>query len=558
MKKEIKTGLLPEIITSDNAAAVLTVAAVIASTLLFGAYDWYFCLIPSALLVAAAIIKHTYTFKNRYGFIFLIMTASAAISLYFGQTDKQNGIYGLELIMCFFAAFYAGSAEKNGAWIKKYIFAAAFLTAAIGLAAYAGIIRAEEFVISDHGIRRLQSVFRYANTAAVVLGCGYYLSLDISESLQSRICSVLTLLAMYLTFSRAAIVIFICIGTALAFLNRSIAKRVIIDNGICLVLAAALFAFYLYSGRGGYALSETMVKRFVYMRDALAALRAYPIIGAGSCAWRYLQYSLQSTGYSVAHIHNGWLEHWLENGIIFTLCLLVLTAASVYRAAKAKDWSIAASILLIALHSLVDFDMSFGSVLVIYALMLGQSLKNGVISRPAVFVNGFILLLVCASVIYAGAEYTVRSVFEKSYTEGNTDRALKKAYTLRSLCPCDSSLRVSIAALDGDNAASELKEARRLSPLDPEIMRAVIEYKLGAGGSGIIEDCITYISMAPKQENVYALADIYASRAFENGLCSQEKYNSFREYTGKRRISEGVTDRNALLEDMVKQKENTK
>ena len=89
-------------------------------------------------------------------------------------------------------------------------------------------MQAEEFTFFDRYFLRMQSFTKYANVTAVVLGCGYFASLSPSDAYHGKALTYASsslLIAMYLTISKAAIPLFLIIGTALVIILRDFAQK---------------------------------------------------------------------------------------------------------------------------------------------------------------------------------------------------------------------------------------------------------------------------------------------------------------------------------------------
>lgn len=76
----------------------------------------------------------------------------------------------------------------------------------------------------------------------------------------------------------------------------------------------------------------SLVSRFIYSRDALKLLKDSPVLGIGAGGWRYYQYGVQSTGYSVNYVHNGVIQLWLDYGITGFAGIAAIFAGSAVRA----------------------------------------------------------------------------------------------------------------------------------------------------------------------------------------------------------------------------------
>ena len=143
-----------------------------------------------------------------------------------------------------------------------------------------------------------------------------------------------------------------------------------------LVLCVTLFGSRLQEATG------TFMERVVQMHDALVLWGQNLLLGIGPDQWQFELYYVQSATYSVARVHNGYLQLALDAGLVGFLALLaglaVLLVLAVRRAHAARGdealWEGRFAVLVAAgtllLHAVIDFDFSFGAVLVLLALLL--------------------------------------------------------------------------------------------------------------------------------------------------------------------------------------------
>ena len=579
-------------INRTTAASVLFGIALVLCICMGGGGQWYSCIIPVAIAFLSVFVAKK-KFDNINIMFVAVMVFVAIIPLFFTLADKHNAIHEIEKLLCFVVAFLFGLEIKDEDTIPKYIFLGAAVLAVFGLVCYIGVFSNKEFVFNDRGILRLQSFLEYANTTAVILGMGYFASLKLYgkylENLISFIASCI-LLALYLTVSKAAIPIFIAVGTVFVGIKKEYADRFILQNIVCISFALGIIifkSFYVILLITGIAVSsvvkyksenlfkiwvvslliavgtfvsvavyrdykilETLLKRFDYMQDSLRLLKDNCFLGIGSGGWRYYQYSVQQSQYNTAYIHNGWLQFWIENGIVFLLCLVILFVKTIVSLVKSKSSVLCAVLILALLHSFIDIDFGFGAMLTILGVIAGSALAN---DRKVLAIKPMTISLVvilCISLSYMTLEYCVRLGFENSYLNKNNSQALSRALLLEKICPYDGELKVSIAALDEKNSSRYIKKARETSPLNPDIAETEIDYLLSHSYDGVLDKCRSYIDMAPKQEKTYVKVKHVAQVMLDNGLCLREEYDEFIRYVDERRTIEGVIDRNDLLETL--------
>lgn len=113
-------------------------------------------------------------------------------------------------------------------------------------------------------------------------------------------------------------------------------------------------------------------ERFVFYQDALKLIIHNPGgIGAGN--YSALQYLYQSANYSIKYVHNGFLQIAVDFGILTLLLFLAFIINKFVQAYKYKRSSDITIILIIMilLHSLVDFSLSFVYIDIILFICLG-------------------------------------------------------------------------------------------------------------------------------------------------------------------------------------------
>lgn len=583
-------------------AVILLNLSIVACMLFSGGLRWECCIIPNLLLFIIAMVKRKKVVFDCSTLLFIILILFGAISICFTLGDKQYAVHEYEKILCLILAYYVGVAvdEKN---VLKAIGLLGLILAIFGLLSYCNFIRIDEFVFNDRKILRLQSFVKYANTTAVLLGCCYFAVINLYKDNKKKYFLYISgciLTAFFLTISKAAIPIFIFIVTGLILSKNTVAKEMMFQIAVCLITAIitillvkncynsvsfiiivvgiiisaktdlkfmdskfvpiiwvltlliGIISVFALAIVEKYDIFATLFTRFDYMLDALTLLKKHWLFGIGSGCWKYYQYAVQSSQYNITYIHNGFLQFWLENGIVAFAALVLLIARGIYAFAKEKKYISLAMLAYIVLHSFIDFNMSFGIFLIIMGLILGNGANTK--NKNVVWnISGIISLILCLMLLtYSVGEFVLRSRFEKTYINNDYVSSLKYAEKLEKMCPYDSNLKISIAALNADKAKDNLESAIRLSPLDKYTYKTYINYLIDNGYkveiTKLAED---YINLAPKQEFTYTEIQTILDKALINGLCSQEEYENATANAERRRNKESVIDRNELLNELV-------
>lgn len=574
-------------------------------TLLSGGLNWQDCIIPLLLLTVSIVILNVHK-NNVYTLLLIVITLLCGISIFVNKGNPQTGIYEAYKFLCFVASILAGYLLKNDKKVLKLFFMSALVVAILGLLSCCGIIKLDEFVFKDGSIARLQSAVKYANVTACLLGCGYIAFLELYQIEKKRIylyAGSCILIALYFTFSKACIPIFLLACTFYVYKNKNLSKIFLVHNAIAMVLLTLMLIIipnHMYivllalvaigvvmSGKVDEkcgksfaiwmvllslltlavatiimfypSLARTFTIRIQYMKDALQLIKGNPAFGCGFGSWRVMQYGVQTEQYNVTYLHNGILQMVIENGIVFSLIFLAIITFSVVAAVKNKKYHLIAIVLVIVIHSLIDCDLSFGAVLITLGLTIGSMLpeirKENI---PVKVANYVFIVLLCAINLYMITEYAMRTSFEKAYMENDYVVAASKLDNLAKICPYDAQLKVTEAAIEErttNNTAEifgKLEEAVDLSPYDPEIFEDYMDYNMREGKIDSL--CMHYLEMAPKQERTYAFLKQYIIKARNEKIIPMEKYSQLYDRIESRRVKEDVIDRNDLLNQMVNEK----
>ncbi len=571
-----------------------------------GGFSWDLCIVPAIILSACAFYT-TYKFGSNklICIISLAFIILSSISIVFTLGDTQSAIYEAQKIILFITAFYiAGVCDLKSFLIKTFSVLSALISA-IGLLSYLNFLNFSEFVFWDMYIPRLQSVIKYANTTALFLAVGYISSINGYRLFNKKyylLLSAIVLTGLYLTLSKAMIPIFIAIGTLYIFFEKDLRGIFISQNVItalfttpivyfaskhiyflCFSLIAVLilisfncplkgkkqifkiwlvlFAVAVIAGITVLIIRfeslTTLTGRLVYAKDSLGLIFINPIFGCGQGSWQYLQYGVQTMGYSVKYIHNSYLQFLVENGFIFTALFIFVPVYTLFKTFKAKNYAYTAMLLLICLHSFIDFDLSFGIILIITGLICGEGFYNKTCNKAFKVITYSVLALLSVVLIYASSELIVRDNFEKAYISKNYETAEKYNNLLLKLCPADPQVYINKASLDQintgsitDTAKKNLLKAKTLSPNDHQILREYI--KAIADSDNIIKLTNEFLTLSPMQENSYLFIKETVQKLYESHKISDELLDRVLKISEKLQKKYDVKDRNKLLRDTAK------
>lgn len=232
---------------------------------------------------------------------------------------------------------------------------------------------------------RLQFTFQYANTAGVYFAVMSCLIWSQARTRAAKALVAAPTICTALTQSMGTFAVIAIVGCAwalkslkLARLKRDNATQTKATAGkivIAALGAVALAALAVFIGapeRLDSAL-QTGMERLTQTMDGTRALASAPLIGIGPQQWRVVHPLVQSAQYTANVIHNGYLGFSLSYGLIGTalaaLCMLMLWKGTTKTAEDRIPGAHPVAALLL-LHALVDFDLAFGSIIMLLVLAL--------------------------------------------------------------------------------------------------------------------------------------------------------------------------------------------
>lgn len=554
------------------------------------------------------------------GKLLVLLIMVGICSVFLSNADKSVGFHEFIKLFCLWGAFQLGIYIHQKGDVLKIILGLAMALASIGILSYCKLFPLSEGVFYDAGILRLQSTIKYANTTACILGCGYFSFIGIYKTQEKErnillIMGTVILTAMFLTFSKGSIGIFLLIVMFVLNKHKSIFWAIFIHIFLCAGLAILIFLcvinhfpfvglvalltilplinicqdkiknmrisinfiptflliltviLILIGGCLILILPEkfpTFYYRLIYMKDALQLLRHNLIFGNGPGSWEFLQYNVQQIGYFSKYIHNGFLQFLIEYGLLFIVIFSAICFLAIRRCMKqmkigtgSRPTIILSMLVLLLLHAVIDFDFSFGFILAMLGMLLSQvvDVKTG-LPIHIKFTKAFNLLVICFT-IYISIGYGIQYQFEKAIEENDYPSAFTYAKRQFSIFPYDATAAHNIAVVGQEIGKDPvfvlewLNCAEELSPLNPECVRNKIQFYVDNSYGNITELCRQYISMMPKNEEAYSYVQSRVEMAVEKGLCPKEEQNKFLKELEEKRADEKVIDRNKVLEDMI-------
>ena len=213
--------------------------------------------------------------------------------------------------------------------------------------------------IKSMRLRRLTFPFQYANTSGIFFGVMFVLSRYSGfEWAKKRQYVFFTALA--LTQSVGAIGL-----TVLAeiFLSEN-KKRTLLMIAV-LMVGAIVLRGRIYQSIG------TFIERFLQMYDGLLCTLDNPLFGIGAGRWALFKNLYQTGFYDAKEIHSSFVQIAADSGFSgFGLFILVLVY--VFKNLKFHNKAYFAGILMILLHSCLDFSLAFIAVCFILVILVNS------------------------------------------------------------------------------------------------------------------------------------------------------------------------------------------
>lgn len=149
----------------------------------------------------------------------------------------------------------------------------------------------------------------------------------------------------------------------------------LVAAALCYIIAILSILIRVRSRLAGE--DETMSARHLMYKDAWELFRSAPWFGQGGDSWRLSYRAIQSQPYVGAEVHSGYIDLLLNTGCIGLLIVLTLLLISVFRL-KRNSPRLLPSFLVLILHSVIDFDWSFGLVwlLIFWLAVMGGEGKG--------------------------------------------------------------------------------------------------------------------------------------------------------------------------------------
>ncbi|MHB8170656.1 MAG: O-antigen ligase family protein [Thermincolia bacterium] len=117
--------------------------------------------------------------------------------------------------------------------------------------------------------------------------------------------------------------------------------------------------------------SHSVQERLYLYKDAWKIISAHPVFGAGAWGWDSLYLNIQSYAYYAENVHNDYLQLMVETGMVGLAAFLLTWGLFIYYLKKTLRettgetrrllWTAGTGAVLIGVHSMLDFNLSFSS-----------------------------------------------------------------------------------------------------------------------------------------------------------------------------------------------------
>lgn len=123
---------------------------------------------------------------------------------------------------------------------------------------------------------------------------------------------------------------------------------------------------------------KSVWERCVFFKDAIQIIKNNILLGTGGRGWLYNYQGVQSYSYSSIEVHSYFFQIFIENGVVAPTIWFGVVIYALYKIVKRKSKinEIDLAFILLTAHSLVDFDLSFYCMLMLWILLFVMVIKD--------------------------------------------------------------------------------------------------------------------------------------------------------------------------------------
>lgn len=193
--------------------------------------------------------------------------------------------------------------------------------------------------------------------------------------------------------------------------------------------------------------TNNVAARLIFYKDAMKLISDNWLSGLGGNGWDAAYRSVQDFNYTASYVHCSFLQVFVDNGIIAFVAFTALIVIAVVRgirsyisqrdiAFRTLSSGLICGLLALVLHSALDFDLSYVSLLLLMWMMLAAASigpkisvveegtikpKSGLLGRSVIDISSaylkIILVIICAALfsthaVYFAGAYNRQAAFE--------------------------------------------------------------------------------------------------------------------------------------------------
>lgn len=258
----------------------------------------------------------------------------------------------------------------------------------------------DSFSVAD----RLSGFFQYPNTFALFLLISELILISKPKFKYYDYISLSVLLfGILYSGSRTVFVLALIANIAAGFITKN--KLIKIGIFSTVALAVAVIGILALIGNSAvidrftaFSFSEsTFLGRILYFYDAIPTILKNPF-GLGYYGYYYIQQGIQSGMYSVAFIHNDFLQLMLDIGWIPALLLIIALIKPIFSKKTSGINRIIISVMI--LHSCFDFNLQFISIFCLYLLFANVKDSKSIIIKKETVAANLLLSVFALSSLY--------------------------------------------------------------------------------------------------------------------------------------------------------------
>lgn len=240
----------------------------------------------------------------------------------------------------------------------------------------------------------------------------------------------------------------------------------------------------------------TLAERVLYWKDALNHIGDIFWIGLGGSGWSYFMYRVQTAPYLTSELHNGYLNIFLETGIVGFCYIMGLLVALTYKMIRSKSIYFVPTFALL-LGGFVDFSFSYGItilLILLYSALYVSGEKRGSINHKfRSMQTGVLLLLLILCTVKVTGVVNANQLATRAMIENQNVQLIQKAIQLN---PWDPKIRLAAVGFQDfslKEKAGILKEGLKFEPHHAKIL---FEYADLLYENGSVSQSITYYKKA--------------------------------------------------------------